>query len=65
MPSSVFNVLQCEWSPYDDSLLAVSTAQNFGIIGTGKQHVFTVKGGVITPTASFDTKDGVYDCSWR
>lgn len=29
-------VLQVEWSPYDENLLALSTAQHFGIVGKGK-----------------------------
>ena len=28
-----------EWSPFDESLLAVATAQHFGIVGNGKQVV--------------------------
>ncbi len=56
--------MQVEWSPFDENKLAVSTAQNFGIIGNGKQHVFTVKGGRVTEAASIETKDGVYDCTW-
>lgn len=53
-----------EWSPFDASKLAVSTAQNFGIIGNGAQYVLRVNGNSITELAKFPTKDGVYDCSW-
>jgi hypothetical protein len=56
---------QVEWSPFDETKLAVATAQNFGIIGTGKQLVLTTKGGRITEAAAIETKDGVYDCTWR
>ena len=31
------------FSPYEDGRIAVGTAQNFGIIGNGKQHVFQVR----------------------
>ena len=31
-----------KFSPYEDGRIAVGTAQNFGIIGNGKQHVFQV-----------------------
>lgn len=34
-----------QWSPYDESRLAVSTAQNFGIIGSGQQLVLDVPAG--------------------
>lgn len=44
--------------------LAVSTAQYFGIIGSGKQYVLSVKRGVIEEVWSVETKDGVYDCAW-
>ena len=53
-----------EFSPFDETKLACSCAQNFGIIGTGKQSVFTVKNNTVTPLISFDTRDGVYDCTW-
>ena len=32
-----------KFSPYEDGRIAVGTAQNFGIIGNGKQHVFQVQ----------------------
>jgi len=53
-----------EFSPFDEYKLAVSTAQNFGIIGTGKQYVLSCKGGVIQELWSVEAKDGVFDCSW-
>ena len=54
----------CEFSPFNGELLAVSTAQNFGIIGTGRQYVLRVTGSGIVPVAQFDTRDGCYDCTW-
>jgi len=53
-----------EWSPFDATRLAVSTAQHFGIVGQGKQYVLQLQHGILTPTAVFDTPDGVYDCTW-
>jgi len=53
-----------EWSPFDATRLAVSTAQHFGIVGQGKQYVLQLQHGLLTPTAVFDTADGVYDCTW-
>ena len=35
------------FSPYEDGRLAVGTAQNFGIIGNGRQHVFQVLGQAV------------------
>jgi peroxin-7 len=32
--------LQVEFSPFVDNLIAVGTAQYFGIIGNGKQNVY-------------------------
>jgi peroxin-7 len=43
------------------------TAQNFGIIGNGRQHVFQMGPGWLSgcaEVAAFDTLDGVYDCAW-
>lgn len=42
----------------------MSTAQNFGIVGQGKQYVLQMKNGMLQPTATFETADGVYDCTW-
>jgi len=44
-----------EWSPFDATRLAVSTAQHFGIVGQGKQYVLQMQHGMIVPTACFDT----------
>jgi len=56
--------MQCEFSPFDEHKLAVSTAQNFGIIGSGRQYVLHVDATKIAPAATLDTKEGVYDCTW-
>ncbi|ETO31996.1 hypothetical protein RFI_05122 [Reticulomyxa filosa] len=34
----------CEWSPFEDNKLAIATAQHFGIVGNGRQHVIRVNG---------------------
>jgi len=47
-----------------DGKLAVATAQNFGVVGTGKQYVLDYKQGMITKVAEIETKDGVFDCTW-
>jgi hypothetical protein len=47
--------VEVEWSPFDESRLAVATAQNFGIVGQGKQYVLQMKNGLLQPTATFET----------
>jgi len=44
-----------EWSPFDEGRLAVATAQNFGIVGQGKQYVLQLKNGLLQPMATFET----------
>ena len=46
--------------------VAVATAQYYGIIGNGRQHVFDLgAGGQMSEVRFFDTQDGLYDCSWN
>ena len=47
--------------------VAVTTSQNFGIIGNGVQYVLEQRGGPGAPlveVARFDAADGLYDCCW-
>lgn len=37
-----FNACAVKFSPYLENRIAVATAQNFGIVGNGRQHVFDV-----------------------
>lgn len=46
----------CEWSSFDESRLAVASAQHFGVVGNGKQYVFRVTPTGMLPIAEFDTK---------
>ena len=39
---SAFNGYSLQFSPFDEGKIAVATAQNFGIIGNGKQYVLQV-----------------------
>ena len=39
---TTFNGYSVKFSPFDDSRLAVATAQNFGIIGNGRLHILQV-----------------------
>mmetsp|Transcript_20677 Transcript_20677/g.45368 ORF Transcript_20677/g.45368 Transcript_20677/m.45368 type:complete len:328 (-) Transcript_20677:71-1054(-) len=56
----------CEFSPFRGNLLAVSTAQYYGIVGNGQLLIFDLAqpGRGAVPVSSWLTKDGVYDCSW-
>lgn len=56
----------CEFSPFHGNLLAISTAQYYGIVGNGKLHIFDLAGpgGQARPVCEWLTKDGVYDCAW-
>mmetsp|Transcript_3575 Transcript_3575/g.8938 ORF Transcript_3575/g.8938 Transcript_3575/m.8938 type:complete len:159 (+) Transcript_3575:179-655(+) len=59
-----FNGYSVKFSPYNEGRLAVSTAQNFGIIGNGRQYILDVTPQGLREVAAFDTIDGLYDCSW-
>lgn len=61
-----FNGYAVAFSPFVEGRLAVATAQNFGIIGNGKQYVLEAApgGGPLREVAVFDTADGLYDCCW-
>lgn len=39
---TTFNAYSVKFSPFIENRFAVATAQNFGIIGNGRQHVFEV-----------------------
>jgi len=56
----------CEFSPFHANLLAVGTAQYYGLTGNGRLHVYDISGpgGTAVPVAEWLTKDGVYDCAW-
>ena len=59
-----FNGYSVRFSPFLDGRLAVATAQNFGIIGNGRQHVLDLTPRGLVEVAAFDTADGLYDCAW-
>ena len=50
-----FNGFSVKFSPYNPNRIAVATAQNFGIIGNGRQEVFDITPNGLVPIASFDT----------
>lgn len=60
-----FIKFQVEWNPFEGQRLAVATAQHFGIVGNGRQFVLDIlPDGSVACVAQFDTRDGLYDCSW-
>jgi peroxin-7 len=59
-----FQGYSVRFSPFEEGKIAVATAQNFGIIGNGKQMVYQYGPQGLVPLAGFDTRDGVYDCCW-
>jgi len=59
-----FNGYSVEFSPFEEGRIAVATAQHFGIIGNGKQHILELRGNEIYEVNCFDSRDGLYDCSW-
>lgn len=69
-----FNANSLSFSPYNDSLLAVTSSQNFGLVGNGRVHILQLSPAGIKPLNQyvfinvswyrFDTQDGLYDCAW-
>lgn len=65
-----FNCCSVEFSPFIERRFAVATAQHFGVIGNGCQHVLELvpggHGGIgfIVQVASFESPEGLYDCAW-
>jgi len=60
-----FSGYSVEFSPFEENKLAVASAQHFGIVGNGKLHILDIlENGSICEVACFDSRDGLYDCSW-
>jgi hypothetical protein len=43
-----------KWSPHSRDLLAIGSAANFGIVGTGAVHIKALEGGMIKTVAAID-----------
>ena len=54
------------WSPYRPTLLAVSAAQYYGIVGNGRLFILDCDpmSSQIMPVAMFESQDGQYDVAW-
>jgi len=59
-----FNGYAVKFSPFEEDKIAVATAQNFGIVGNGKQYVLQVTPQGLIPVSMFYSKDCLYDCAW-
>ncbi|KAK4737982.1 hypothetical protein R3W88_001679 [Solanum pinnatisectum] len=65
MFKTLFNGYSIKCSPFYENQLAVATAQNFGILGNDRVHIFQLSpNGPISELTAFDTADGVYDVCW-
>lgn len=64
--STPFCGYSVEFSPFRGNLLAVGTAQYFGIVGNGRLQVVDMgaPGGMPAPVCEWMTRDGVYDVAW-
>jgi len=65
--STPFAGYGCEFSPFRPNLLAISTAQYYGIVGNGRVHVFDIgagPGAPAQPVCEWLTQDGAYDLAW-
>lgn len=56
--------LQVEWSPFEPNRIACAAAQHFGIVGNGRLYIVDCLPNDMRIIGQFDTKDGLYDCSW-
>lgn len=60
-----YNGYAVKYSPFYDNKLAVATAANYGLVGNGKLWILSIQNnGRITPDASFETQDGLFDVAW-
>lgn len=65
--SCPFSCSSVEFSPFEDRRFAVATAQYFGVVGNGRQHVFEMDpggSGAVLEIGSFDSPSGLTDCAW-
>jgi peroxin-7 len=65
---SDFACYSVKFSPFDPYLIAISTAQYYGIVGNGRQLICRITPGINGPIQilrSCDTPDGLYDVAWN
>lgn len=54
-----------QFSPYEESKLAVATAQYFGVVGNGMLHILVASPRGLQQIYSVETNDGLYDVAWN
>lgn len=62
--TSSFSPSNVRYSPFHDSLLAVSASANYGLIGNGQLSILSLSVSGIHSTAQFTTRDALYDVAW-
>ncbi|KAJ1970509.1 peroxisomal targeting signal 2 receptor [Dimargaris xerosporica] len=60
-----FHGYSVKFSPFYDDLMACGGASNFGLVGNGRLTVARRTPQGIIPDKTYDTQDGVFDCSWN
>jgi peroxin-7 len=48
-----FNANSLSFSPYNDSLLAITSSQNFGLVGNGRTHILNISPKGIHPITQY------------
>ncbi|KAI5083986.1 hypothetical protein GOP47_0000155 [Adiantum capillus-veneris] len=59
-----FEGTSVKFSPFFDTRLAVSTGQNYAIIGNGRQYVLELTHHGISQVCFYDTNEILLDCAW-
>ncbi|KAJ1654825.1 peroxisomal targeting signal 2 receptor [Dispira simplex] len=55
-----------KFSPFYDNVLACAGAANFGLVGNGRLTILRVPpDGPFNIDKSYDTQDGIFDCTWN
>ncbi|CAG8649558.1 3471_t:CDS:2, partial [Scutellospora calospora] len=55
-----------QFSPFFENKISCATAANFGLVGNGRLFILNTGGGIngVEIERIYDTKDGLFDCSW-
>ncbi|CAG8555029.1 20627_t:CDS:2 [Racocetra persica] len=61
-----YNGYSLQFSPFFESKISCATAANFGLVGNGRLFILNTGVGPngVEIERIYDTKDGLYDCSW-
>ncbi|CAG8738593.1 11610_t:CDS:2, partial [Dentiscutata heterogama] len=60
------NGYSLQFSPFIDNKLSCASAANFGLVGNGRLYILNTGVGPngVEIERIYDTKDGLFDCSW-